>query len=90
MLEKSNSCGSLPLQKAMGTQKQEAKAMLGLKKYTTDEGKPILKKKGRAAAVVKNRAKWYKTIIIIAFHEQFPNLIAFSFYWLVFSAFGVE
>lgn len=57
LLEKSNSCGSLPLQKVTTTQKLEVRPMVGLKKYTTDEGKPILKKKGKAAVMSKNRVK---------------------------------
>lgn len=55
-LEKSSSCGALITQKTVPSQKQETKSSINLKKFTTEEGKSILKKKGRPVGV-KTRVK---------------------------------
>lgn len=50
-LEKSSSCGSLPLPKTANVIKTEQKLITNLKKFATEEGKSILKKKGKPGQV---------------------------------------
>jgi hypothetical protein len=58
MLEKSNSCGNLlPSKQTNNASRTDTKHLVAAKKLITEEGKPVLKKKGKIAMSSKIKAK---------------------------------